>query len=252
MQKEIEFEFEIPQNSKTNKEIEQLKKERIQFLKNAIKIQYEEVYPKQNIEIVEENKKQIEDMIFATQDLIDNCIRDDYYSGNKDEHFVNLIYICHKLDLKMETYKLEEKNKEITQKQKDVEEKQKAMEQKILKSEEQSNNLVYNILGFIASFSIVSAAATAIINVKGTLNIALFMAFCTFILITTLIALNNFYKNRSNDDINPLKNNYFLWWALLILIVVIVAISGMQYLKNSKNKIMTSIEKNIEQDKEDN
>ena len=112
------------------------------LLRNSIKMQYNEIYKSQDLEITKQNKKKIEDLVFATQDLIDNCIKDTYYSGNRDETFVNLIYICHKLDLKLETYKLTEKMQELESKSKELMTRQND-------AEEKNNNLVYNLLGFL-------------------------------------------------------------------------------------------------------
>lgn len=184
------FDLAIPQEeNKTPKEKEKLKKERIENLKNSIRTQYNEIYKSQDLEITNQNQKEIEDLVYATQDLIDNCINDDYYYGNKDEKFISLIYICHKIDLKLESYKISIKMKELNAISNDISERQKELEDK-------NNNLVYNLLGFLASFSIVSAAVAAIENVTGTLNILLVITFSVFLLLTTLIALHNFYKKR--------------------------------------------------------
>ena len=100
------FDLAVPQENKTSKkEKEQQRKQRMEELKSSIRTQYDEIYKNQELDITNKNQKEIEGLILATQDLIDNCIKDVYYSGNRDEVFVNLIYICHKLDLKLETYK---------------------------------------------------------------------------------------------------------------------------------------------------
>lgn len=207
------------------------KNNNIDQLRNSIKSQYDELLSFQDIELTKENIRNIEKLILATEDLINNCMNDEIYSGNRDQYFVNLIFICHKLSLRIETYKLEEKIKDLDTKNTLISENQERLQKMQEKSEEQSNNLVYNILGFIASFSIVSAAVTAISNIQGTLNIVLFMTFCVFILFTTLIGLNNFYKNNSNKK--WLGDNYFLWRLLLFIIIVLVVFIGIKYLKNN-------------------
>ena len=188
------FDLAVPQENKTSKEEEkQRKKQRIDELKSSIKTQYNEIYKSQELEITQKNQKEIEDLILATQDLIDNCIKDVYYNGNRDEVFVNLIYVCHKLDLKFESYKLTEKMKELELKSEEITKRQND-------AEERNNNLVYNLLGFLASFSIVSAAVGAIEKINGTLKTMIFITFTVFLLLTTLIGLHNFYKKDNKRE----------------------------------------------------
>ena len=231
------FELAVPQEKRETPK-KQNKKERVNKLRSSIKMQYDEIYKSQDLEITKKNQKKIEDLVFATQDLIDNCIKDKHYSGNRDETFVNLIYICHKLDLKLETYKLTEKMQELESKSKELLKKQND-------AEEKNNNLVYNLLGFLASFSIVSAAVAAIEKVEGTLNIMLIIAFAVFLLLTTLIGLHNFYKNDNKRE-NKLQDNYFLWKATGIIIVILMFLSGINYLKNNTTNIKYYIDEKIE------
>lgn len=246
MKNKDNFNIEIPQNvknSKVNKSIQ--KQEHIDKLKDIIKTQYDEVCKNQEIEITEENKKEIEDLILATQDLIDNCMNDNYYSGNRDEKFVNLIYICHKLDLKLETYKLEAKIKELNYKSIELEIIQDNLNERQNKTEEQNNNLVYNLLGFLTAFSIVSASVEAISKIEGTFNIMLFMAFTILLLLTTLIGLHNFYKSNNKRE-TKLQNNYFLWKVVLGIIIALVILSGIKTLKDNKENIFNYIDNKIE------
>ena len=232
------FVITIPTLPKKPQRKGKTKDNNVEEFKESIKSQYNEIISYQDVEITKENKKDLENLIFATEDLISNCMDDEIYCGNRDQYFVNLIYVCHKLSLRIETYKLEEKIQTLVNRSHEIAQSQQKLEDKQTKAEEQSNNLIYNILGFIASFSVVSAAVTGIANIQGTVNIILFMTFCAFILITTLIGLNNFYKNNREKNKNPLKNNYFLWWMLLILLI-----SGVQYIKNNKEEIWEVIEK---------
>ena len=243
--KQNSFKLVIPQNKDIDKNLNNAKTERIKFLKDNIKKQYEELCGSQEVQITEENKEIIEDTILATKDLIDNCIKDNYYNGNRDENFINLTYVCHKLDLKLETYKLELKIEEIKQKNINMNNIQKEIKERQEKMEEQSNNLVYNLLGFLASFSIVSAAVSAISEIKSTLNVMIFMAFTILILLTTLIALNNFYKKDNKREIK-LQDNYFLWKATAVVIILLVIISGVICLRENKEKIFNYIDEKIE------
>lgn len=244
--KEHKFEITIPRNETINENLKEAKENRIKQLKNNVKQQYDEMYKKQEVEITEENRKTIEDLIFATKDLIDNCIEDSQYSGNRDENFISLTYLYQRLYLRLETYKLDEKiektNKEIIKTnivQDDILNKQNKME-------EQSNNLVYNLLGFLTAFSIVSAVVGVVANIKGTINIMIFMTFTIFILLTTLIGLHNFYKNN-NERKSKLQDNYFLWKVTGIILICLVLILGFKYANNNKDKIFNYIDNKIEE-----
>ena len=246
MAKNKQFEInvpELPKNTSKNKSIKE-KDNNVDDLKKSIKSQYDELTEFQDTEITEENEKDLERLIFATEDLINNCMNDEVYSGNRDQYFVNLIFICHKISLRIETYKLEEKINKLEEKNTIINENQKNIEEKQAKSEEQANNLVYNILGFIASFSIVSAAVTAIDKMKNIEDIMLFMAFIAFILITTLIGLNNFYKGK-NETNKKLQNNYFLWKMLIFVIVSLLLYKGLIYIKDNQNEIFESIGRGV-------
>lgn len=238
------FDLAVPQESKTSKkEKKQRKKQRIDELKSSIKTQYNEIYKSQELEITQKNQKEIEDLILATQDLIDNCIKDVYYNGNRDEVFVNLIYVCHKLDLKFESYKLTEKMKELELKSEEITKRQND-------AEEKSNNLVYNLLGFLTAFSIVSGVVGVVSNIQGIVQIMIFMVFTTIILLTTLIGLHNFYENNNNRN-NKLQDNYFLWKiAVFVLIGLVITLCAKTILDNKENifnYIDSKIEKVIEE-----
>ena len=201
----------------------------VKELREEVRLQYEEIYKIQYNDINDNNKQFVEDLILATEDLINNCMKDSIYAGNRDENFLNATFICNKLSLKLETYKLTNKIYELNEKNMKLEKKQLSISNQIEQTEEKSNNLIFNILGFIASFSIVSAAVTGIGNIKGTINIVLFIAFSILMLITTLIGLDNFYK-PSKSEKNLLKNNYFLWVVLFIIIIFIIIFS---FIKNN-------------------
>lgn len=231
------FELAVPQeNHEAPKK--QNKKERINKLRSSIKTQYNEMYKSQDLEITKQNQKKIEDLVFATQDLIDNCIKDKHYSGNRDETFVNLIYVCHKLDLKLETYKLTEKMQELESKSKDLIEKQN-------NAEERNNNLVYNLLGFLTAFSIVSGVVGVVTEIKGIVQIMIFITFTILILLTTLIGLHNFYENNNKRE-TKLQNNYFLWKATLIVLIALVIVLTIKGIHNNKENILNYLDSKIE------
>ena len=219
MQKKNNFEFEPSSISKQTSS-----KTNIESLKKAVKTQYDTIELFQDDEITKENVEKLERIILSTEDIIENCMTDTDYYGNRDQYFINLIFICHKLSLRIETYKLENKVEQLDKKSTELLNKQS-------KLENQSNNLIYNILSFIVSFSIVSAAVEGIKEIKDTVNIILFMTFCVFIVITTLIGLNNFYKN--NEDKKRLNDNYFLWKILLTIIILLGMVNGVKYIKDN-------------------
>lgn len=243
--KENEFEIIIPQNEDIEENLKEAKKSRIKLLRYNIRQQYDEMYKNQEVEITKDNKKIIEDLILATKDLIDNCIEDSKYNGNKDRNFAGITYLYQKLSLKLESYKLEEKIKETNKKIDEMTLIQENIKDKQNKMEEQSNNLVYNLLGFLTAFSIVSAVVGVIKDITGIINIMLFMAFTILILLTTLIGLHNFYEN-DNERKTKLQDNYFLWKVTGVIIIILIIIFGCKYLNNNKEKIFNYLDNKIE------
>lgn len=175
------------------------------------------------------------------------------------KNFNRLQFEYNSLNLALQKYEIENEikvlekvsnkiNKDLIileEKQKDLQEKQNNLEKQYDKSEEKNNNLVYNLLGFLASFSIVSAAVAAIANIKGTLNIMLIISFSVFLLLTTLIGLHNFYKNDNKRE-TKLQDNYFLWKAMGMIVIVLMILSGINYIKDNKQNIFSYIDKKIE------
>lgn len=238
---------ELPQQPPNKQKNGKQKNSNIDEFKKSIKSQYDELISFQDIGINNENKENLEKLILATEDLISNCMNDNIYSGNRDQYFVNLIFICHKLSLKIETFKIEEKLKALDNKSNAINKNQLRLEKKQEKSEEQSNNLVYNILGFIASFSVVSASISAIDKMNNLSDVMLFMAFTAFILLTTLIALNNFYKSTNTNKKISLQNNKFIWVMLVFVIILLLGYKGIQWISSNKNEIFESIGRGIGQ-----
>ena len=140
---------------------------------------------------------------------------------------------------------VEEKLKDIQNKQVELNNKSIELEKKTKKAEERNNNLVYNLLGFLTAFSIVSAVVGVIADIEGIVNIMLFMAFTILILLTTLIGLHNFYENN-NERKTKLQDNYFLWNVTGAIIIVLVIILGFRYVNNNKEKIFNYLDNKIE------
>lgn len=193
-------------------------------------------------------------------DKASSMIEDVHTMGNTNtKNFNRLQFEYNFLNLALQKYEIENEieilskisskiNKDLIileEKQKDLQEKQNQLEIQYNKSEEKNNNLVYNLLGFLASFSIVSAAVAAIEKVNGTLNIMIIIAFAVFLLLTTLIGLHNFYKNDNKRE-SKLQDNYFLWKATGIIIVILMILSGINCIKNNKDKILNYLDKKIE------
>ena len=193
-------------------------------------------------------------------DKASSMIEDVHTMGNTNiKNFNRLQFEYNFLNLALQKYEIENEieilskisskiNKDLIileEKQKDLQEKQNQLEIQYNKSEEKNNNLVYNLLGFLASFSIVSAAVAAIEKVNGTLNIMIIIAFAVFLLLTTLIGLHNFYKNDNKRE-SKLQDNYFLWKATGIIIVILMILSGINCIKNNKDKIFNYLDKKIE------
>lgn len=217
----------------------------IRKLVKAIKEQLKELDKIENTEINSENYEQIDGILIATDSLINDCYSANEFTCNKNDSFLKLIYLYQRISIRLETQKLQEVIKQVELKNGELKEKQKKLETQYDKSEEKSNNLVYNLLGFLASFSIVSASVAAIEKTNGTLNIMLIIAFAVFMLLTTLIGLHNFYKNDNKRD-NKLQDNYFLWKATGIIIIILMILSGINYIKNNKENIFNYIDNKIE------
>ena len=140
---------------------------------------------------------------------------------------------------------LEEKQKDLKNEQIKFEEQQKILEKQYNKTEEKNGNLVYNLLGFLASFSIVSASVSAIGQIHGMLYIMIFILFTLLVLITTLIGLHNFYINKDKKE-NKLQDNYFLWKIVAGILILLCLIVPIKYLKDNKKYIFNYIDKKIE------
>jgi len=212
-------------------------------LKKSIKEKLEELRFYENNNVT--NLENIKDVLLSTKDLIDGCCTSEEFRCNKSEEFSILTYKYHSIYLKYETWKTNKKLNEAIEKQKMLEEIQKKLEKTQEKLEKQNNNIVYNILAFIASFSIVSGAVTAFEKVSSIEDILIFMSFTSFIIVTTLIVLDNFYRG-SNENGIKLKNNYFLWKIIIIIIIVLLAYKSVNYIKVNQNEIFESIGRGIE------
>jgi len=140
--------------------------------------------------------------------------------------------------LKLETYKITEKMKELDFKSKEIAERQN-------EEEERNNNLIYNLLGFLTAFSIVSGVVGVVANIKGTVQVMIFMAFTIFILLTTLIGLHNFYENNNKRE-TKLQDNYFLWKAALIVLIALVIVLIIKGIHNNKENILNYLDSKIE------
>jgi len=211
---------------------------KVQKMKENVKNQYEEVQQYLGLEFNDTNVYEIEKILLATEDLINNCIEDTVYRTIRDDNYSNLTFVYHSLSLKLERYKINKEIEEINRKNSELKEQQEKIEKQQEKQEEQSNNLIYNLLSFLASFSIVSGVVGAIENIESTLNIMIFMTFALLIVITTLIGLYNFYKKPEQKS--KLQNNYFLWKLLLGVLIVLMIISGIKYLINNKEKFYSN------------
>lgn len=209
------------------------KSESIEELNNNIIALLDEILRVQSQIINEE----VSEILEKVDLLITECHTDKRFKTIKSEKYNRLVYEYQSLKLKYESYKINEQIKKVENNYKEIRGKQEQIKN-------ETNNLVYNILGFIASFSIVSAAVAAITQVNGIANILLFMAFSILLLLTTLIGLHNFYKNN-NSDKKWLQNNYFLWKMMVIVIVLLVGYKGIIFIKENKQEIFESIGRGI-------
>ena len=72
------------------------------------------------------------------------------------------------------------------------------------------------------------------------------MIFIVLILLTTLIALHNFYKNNNKRE-TRLQDNYFLWKVFAGIVIVLGLILGIRAIFNNEdNFIFRYIDEKIE------
>lgn len=217
----------------------------------------------QNELIDEDNLEEIKDELMKASSIIEEIHSMEYTNVR---NFGKLQFVYNTLKLAVQKYELEqemeilnqvskqisrdiliveEKLKDIQNKQVELNNKSIELEKKTKKAEERNNNLVYNLLGFLTAFSIVSAVVGVIADIEGIVNIMLFMAFTILILLTTLIGLHNFYENN-NERKTKLQDNYFLWNVTGAIIIVLVIILGFRYVNNNKEKIFNYLDNKIE------
>lgn len=233
-------------------------------LNENIKDILKELIEKQNIDVDYNNEKDIKEALDKADMIIVECHNTEIFKPAKNSDFNRVRYEYQSLKLRYESYRINKQMKivteaheeikrqqddiaiqqiEIIKQQSAIESKQENIIEQQIKMKEESNNLVYNILGFIASFSVVSASISAIDKLNSLPKIMLFMAFVAFILLTTLIGLNNFYKR--NDKSKKLQNNYFLWKMMIVVIIILAMYSGIEYAKNNLKYILNCIGEGI-------
>jgi len=223
--------LKIPKNERSQKQ------EKILEINDNIKVILNEILNTQVETISSKNEDEIKQILDKADWLILECHATNEFKISRNTDFSRLVYEYQRLKLKYESYQI---NLQINLIHDDYN-RIKTQQEEI---ETNANNLVYNILGFIASFSVISASVEAISEIKETSNIILFMAFTSFILLTTLIGLHNFYK----IDYYPrgrLQNNYFLWKAMIIVMVTILGYQGLKYTRENQDYIFEKIGEGI-------
>ena len=199
----------------------------------------EEILNIQSEIINNKNEKKVKEILGKADLVILECHTTDKFKISKNGNFSRLVYEYQRLNLRYESYQISQQIKNVNEEYVDIKKSQDEIKN-------ETNNLVYNILGFIASFSIVSAAVSAIDKISSISGILLFMAFTAFILLTTLIGLYNFYKNNDKCK-NKLQNNYFLWKMMIVIVILLVMYRGITYIKENRQEIFESIGRGIGQ-----
>lgn len=199
-------------------------------LKKIIKCQSEKITP--------ENEGKIKEILNMSESIITDCHTLPEFKQSKNKNFGRLVYEWQRLSARYSEYKTETSMDKFIHKLYDF-------DQKVNSVQTETGNLVYNILGFIASFSVVSAAVTAIDKMNSIVDVALFMCFTVFLLLITLIGLNNFYKNN-NGSKRKLQDNYFLLKIVTLVLVVLFICKGIKYIDTNKELIFQNIGMGIE------
>lgn len=196
-----------------------------------------EILKMQSEIITDRNENEIKELLGKADLLITECHTTSKFKTGKNEKFNRLVYEYQRLNLKYESYQLNQQINNVNKEYLEIKDNQE-------KIKNETNNLVYNILGFIASFSIVSAVVGVISQINGIINIMIFMSFTILLLLTTLIALNNFYGNNKSKNI--LQNNYFLWIIVAIIIIVLIIVSIITTSINNKGRIYNYFDQKTE------
>lgn len=212
-------------------DVNSIEKNTVVDLDKSIKSKLKEIasIPKIN----NSNKEQINELLITCDVLINECHESQTFKTNRSSSIIKLIYEYARLSLKYETYILKEQLDEMRESYSTLN-----IEQGELK--ETTSNLTYNILGFIASFSIVSASVSMFDRISTLTDALLFMAITAWILLTILIALNNFYKGNIKNK-NKLQDNYFLWKAICIVIVLLVGYKAIFVIRDNQDYIFEKI-----------
>ena len=226
------------QNNKKSKipdlkpiDVNSIRKNTIVDLDKSIKAKLKEIASIPEINCF--SKEQISELLITCDVLINECHESQAFKTNRNSSIIKLIYEYARLSLKYETFIIKEQQNELKESYSTLK-----VEQGELK--ENTGNLVYNILGFIASFSVVSASVSMFEKINTLEDAILFIAITVWLLLTTLIALNNFYKGNTSNK-NKLKNNYFLWKAILTAIILLLGYKAVLVIKDNKNYILQNI-----------
>lgn len=217
-------------DSNISKEITDANQNIKEQLKNIMKYQAEKITP--------ENEEKIKEILNIAESIITDCHTLPEFKQSKNRDFNRLIYESQRLTVKYSNYKTETNMDKFVHKLYDF-------DQKVSNVQAEAGNLVYNILGFIASFSIVSAAVSAIDKMEDILSVALFMCFSVFLLLITLIGLNNFYKNYNRTK-NKFQDNYFLLKIVSFVIIILFICKGIKYIDDNKEMVFQNIGVGIE------
>nr|DAP68358.1 MAG TPA: hypothetical protein [Caudoviricetes sp.] len=213
--------------------------------------------------IDQDNLEEIKDELTKASSIIEEIHSMEYTNV---KYFSKLQFVYNSLNLATQKYEIEqemeilsqvsrqinrditiveEKMKDIQKKQKELDDKSVKLEQQTEKAEERNNNLVYNLLGFLTAFSIVSGVVGVVAEIKGIVQVMIFIAFTIFILLTTLIGLHNFYENNNKRE-TKLQDNYFLWKAALIVLIALVIVLIIKGIHNNKENILNYLDSKIE------
>lgn len=162
------------------------------------------------------SSEEIEKLLAMTDSLLTDWDVSQSFTFSRNENILKLIYMHQKLSLKYESYRVEKNLKEIKNKQmKIAQDNEKIMQE--------SHGLVYTILGFIVSFSLISASVETIKGIKSVEYVCIFIIFMLMLEVVALIALNNFYRNKG-QDCRWLQSNHFILAVLFIILLIFLVI----------------------------
>lgn len=158
-------------------------------------------------------------------------MEDGYYNGNRDENFVNLTFIYQKINLRLETYKLEKKQSETN-----------ASIDKVIADAEKMRKdiqgLITTIISIILTISIIPTAITGIQYIDSNYVLPFLSSIILFGMIM-IIFIYNIYQDKIKIS---------TWIILITMLILSIGFWVVSYKTNIANDLRNdNITNNMQQ-----